>query len=222
MHGNATELPHFSSLQNHRGSRIRQFGVGPVKHEHGETPWRTAQIVHSRHGFLTAVTPLVEVRGVQPDLVGDGARIGVEADARDAGSDPRGLPGEHTHRFGVDVVAELHCLRIGTLTHRDDEFRSSGDLRGQPGNHVTLIGCHVCPGPHHGKICVSAHLHAHHESHRVEPGDEIVTTARFGPGPEGGAVIDCVHDVLDVPLGIENQRSRRLGRLQVLQMLGGE
>ena len=82
MHGNATELPHFSSLQNHRGSRIRQFGVGPVKHEHGETPWRTAQIVHSRHGFLTAVTPLVEVRGVQPDLVGDGARIGVEADAR--------------------------------------------------------------------------------------------------------------------------------------------
>uniref|UniRef100_A0A9X5R1V1 Uncharacterized protein n=1 Tax=Cutibacterium granulosum DSM 20700 TaxID=1160719 RepID=A0A9X5R1V1_9ACTN len=68
------------------------------------------------------------MRGVQPDLVGDGARIGVEADARDAGSDPHGVPSEHTHRFGADMVAELRCPRIGTLTHRDDEFRPAGDL----------------------------------------------------------------------------------------------
>ena len=66
---------------------------------------------------------------------------------------------------------------------KDDGIRRRRNPRGEPAN---------------GHVRSQSHLDAHHETHRVQPGDQVGSPSRLGPTPEGFAVVDTVHDMLDV------------------------
>ena len=67
-----------------------------------------------------------------------------------------------------------------------------------------------------------AHLHAQHELHGAQVGDDRIGVTGLGDDPRARAVIDHVQLVLDVAVGAQDERESRLPRRQVLQLSGGE
>ena len=178
-----------------------------VKVQQDEATRRPAQVVHAGDGLLAPVAALVEVDGPleQPDLVGDRAVVGVDAEARRARRDAQGLPGPRACRAAVPLGPRGH--RVARL---DGPSRAPA---------VLLGGVQPHDGVGRGDV---GDLDPRHEPHAVQERDERRAGAGLGVRPEGGAVVDTLERVLDAALRGEHESLGGRPRLEPLEVLGRE
>jgi hypothetical protein len=133
----------------------------------------------------------------QTDLVGNRAGVGIQSDAGHTGGDTPGL-------------VRPHARPGSALEHRtelfpgDEELPAAEGVKANPrrrAGRAVLIVSGAAGGPDN-RVGVAAvgHLDPHQEPHPVQPRNQRTGGAGLGVRPEGLAVINSVHNVLDVAL----------------------
>ena len=192
----------------------------PVEVQEDDPPRRAPQVVHPGDRLLPAVAALVQVhRRAQPvDLVGDGAVVGLEPEARPPRSNTQRLGGPHPRQGPVtdsrlqvgarhdELTPATRLTRVpllGTVCRGvTDEVRPRVD----PCERLTLdTGSRKRLSENGIRVGHVRDLDPQHEPHRVEPGHESRRRAGLDREPRGLPVVDDVQDVLDVALGRQDE-----------------
>ena len=177
-----------------------------------QSPRRPSEVVDPRNRLLTSVAAFVQVDGdaEEPDLVRNGAVIGVEADPGYARSDPASLecPGASSRTAAHDVSKS---------TTRHEQFSAAKRVGAYPDK---VIAGNLSSGPCDRVIVAPVvYLDSHQEPHAVEPVHQCWRCAWFGVRPEGLAIVHAVQHVFDVAVGRQHQRGYAAARFEPLEIL---
>ena len=176
--GRAADEPDRPAVQLQRRARLGQGVRAAVQVQPDQPAGRPAQVVHPGDGLLAAVAALVQVDrdAEQPDLVGDGAVVGVQPDPGHAGGDPPSLERPHARPAVVRPARRDSASRGTNISWPPSE---SGARSGP--------GWSSPAGPrgpdHRVRLGPVLHLDPHHEPHPVQPLGERLRRRRARCAP---------------------------------------